>query len=547
MFRRFIPWLLGLFLLAIPLYRMGCSCKEVQMSVNTDEIEWRKSFMSGGTISRDFFGAEFMCSLGGLEKYERFYVKRDITTLIEQWSSVLKDMGVGIIGIGLKWSEVEPRPPVSDVRHYDWSFLDAIMRKLHKNGMNAKIQVFTESKWASINPQEQRAPVKKEHLPSWYEFIENLVERYDGDGKDDAFQMESALLRILVVSGEVEALPHWSACGGTAQDYDSFLSATTERVKRASNEVLVARAGTNFGRFFDAVKQEDSFNITRKRLSTEHKKWSNFFQTSLSKEDEYDLFGVQLNYAWWATPRTINFVRNELNRYGYDKSLYCNHARSTETSRGKQILRVMLNSKRSEYEAARDAWWATQASVTVKKLILGLASGLRYMGVCTIFDFMIPADLLEAKDAARALRMVRRHPRHLTWSFCGLFSGVHTKMGESAIAAMKPVLYSYGLVVGKLTGANREVAILSVGKDIYGYRFTKNGKPIYVLWCGDYRGAGNRVEKRKVKIPVSSKLLLVTQLVTEPGKRLPETEEVKSQDGEIELALSNKPIFVEEL
>jgi hypothetical protein len=544
MAQRLMLLAVGFFIiLTIHLYHGACMSKESQATSHTSKTQQLKHLRLSSPITKDFFGAEFMASLKGLKKREKLHPTNNIVQLIEELAPILQQLGVGVIGFAVTWSEVEQRPPVNNTHNYDWSFLDSIMKILHKNKLSAKIQVFPQSKWASVQPREARAPVKKEYLRYWYDFVQALVERYDADGKSDAFSMQFPLLKMLVVSGEVEALSHWAELGGTPADYDSLLTNTTRRVKEASDSVLVARPGTNFGPHFDSVAEGVDI---RTLLGERHKKGLDFLEASIREEDEYDLYGIQLNSSWRATTPTVSFMRQKLNKYGYHKPLYCNHARSTDTEMTGSFLTKLLDSQGPQHEATLKQMYSTQASVTVKKLVLGMTNDLTYMGVCTIFDFLVPLDLLEPEDR-RKLRKIHKNIRNLSWSFCGLFDSKAFKKTKDAGAWMKPALRSYGLVIDKLGGTSQTAEILGLGKSVYAYKFTNRGRPIYVFWY-DNSSAGHQTNKvKKIRLPVSSKLFRITHIITEMDKTMPETEQVRSKGGELELVLTDKPIFVEEL
>lgn len=82
----------------------------------------------------------------------------------------------------IEWPAVEPtnRPP----SEYRWNSADAAVRAATENCLNLLITVEETPDWAAT--EGHRSPIKTEALDDYVEFVTALVERYDGDGVDDA-------------------------------------------------------------------------------------------------------------------------------------------------------------------------------------------------------------------------------------------------------------------------------------------------------------------------------------------------------------------------
>lgn len=82
----------------------------------------------------------------------------------------------------IEWSAVEPtnRAP----SQYVWRQADRVVQAAFANCANMIITIDSTPDWATIS--SSRSPIKVENLKDFKEFVTTLVERYDGDGINDA-------------------------------------------------------------------------------------------------------------------------------------------------------------------------------------------------------------------------------------------------------------------------------------------------------------------------------------------------------------------------
>ncbi|MFH2051060.1 MAG: hypothetical protein ABIK96_01205 [bacterium] len=94
---------------------------------------------------------------------------------------IICQSGMGLARMDVNWSE---REPVDD--EYEWGGFDAKIRYLQEAGINAFLTLSTDAEWGTL-PTEFTAPNRvPADMAQWSEFVAALVERYDGDGTDDA-------------------------------------------------------------------------------------------------------------------------------------------------------------------------------------------------------------------------------------------------------------------------------------------------------------------------------------------------------------------------
>jgi hypothetical protein len=84
--------------------------------------------------------------------------------------------------------------------------------------------------------------------------------------------------------------------------------------------------------------------------------------------------------------------------------------------------------------------------------------------------------------------------------------------------------------------------------EIYAYRVLVQDRAVYVLWAED--GVGQVMGETKpavnVDLPVSASTITVTHTITQTGQTEPSVDVIKATDGQVNLVVSETPIFVED-
>jgi len=207
----------------------------------------------------------------------------------------------GLVGFGTGWEKIEPSPPQNGIHFYDWSALDERMKIVVESGRMADFDILCRSEWATKVTYSQMgscnmSPPKEDAdsdpswgmtaYQAWGDFVYNLVERYDGDGIDDAPGITSPALRYLHLGNEPEAPEHFVNCGGSPEIYDRMSAATYEAAKRANPNLPAVRGRSNPGNIFDDNPDEAT-------LRARGADYLDFLSTSLRLgRDHFDIFAI---------------------------------------------------------------------------------------------------------------------------------------------------------------------------------------------------------------------------------------------------------------
>ncbi len=94
--------------------------------------------------------------------------------------------GATWLRVAVQWTLVEPENvPVAE---FNWTYPDQVFAAGAETAGGLRVigTIETAPEWAVIDANKPDGPLNAENLPDFVEFVAALVERYDGDGVDDA-------------------------------------------------------------------------------------------------------------------------------------------------------------------------------------------------------------------------------------------------------------------------------------------------------------------------------------------------------------------------
>ncbi|HDD46112.1 MAG TPA: hypothetical protein ENG42_01430 [Candidatus Aenigmarchaeota archaeon] len=195
--------------------------------------------------------------------------------------------------LGIFWSRPHPGDAIWHLierakGRYDWSSLDRTVRNAQNLGINLIITIWPYAEWdqALCHPEMPETPdpfggilPRRKGIPCDWEhyqrFLMALVERYDGDGKDD---MPGLIypVKYFEIGNEPEMTHGYDIFfQGTPEDYAILLKKSAEAIRKANNEAKILHAGIassfefsrdfwskvfsheNIGKYFDIANIHD--------------------------------------------------------------------------------------------------------------------------------------------------------------------------------------------------------------------------------------------------------------------------------------------------
>jgi len=345
--------------------------------------------------------------------------------------------------------------------------------------------------------------------------IKEYVERYDGDGIDDMPGLKMSIKYWqyggepdLKVENPDKKLSH-------AQNYASELKTTYLAVKEVCSDCQVLIGGMSGA--FDIEYYEEVLNN--------------------SGGDYFDIYDFHhfggFSESYRETKTRYDKLQSLFKKYDIaDKPIWI-----TETGVWSgQPLEPEDSGKQQPHEISEQE----QAMQVVKRLIYPLSFGVKkvFWAWELINDWGFDWDFPDA-----------------VWDHYGLiYNGLEHDTKGAGVRKLS--FYTYKLMIDKLEGSDWEnIQTVIDGQDnVYAYKFTKQGKPIYVVWW-DYFDDTGSLKTITLSVDFSGKVL-ITEAVpdAESGAELnPEdhpnffkAQTLNVNDNKITVTLGKNPVFIDE-
>lgn len=453
-----------------------------------------------------------------LEVFNRGLGAKDIDDYTAYIVDHLKDMGC-------KWERPAPyadwflvQPQWEDVEQgvFHWEALDRLYGYARSRGINT-LANFTIRKTAEYTidtrdrtPENSFEPYDKE---AYQKFVRAIVERYDGDGRDDAPN------GVIIKHWQVDNEPNGENTG-TPESYAEMVRLTYEAAKQANPECKIMLAGP-VGILGGTEKFHEYFDPVLEKLN------GKYF-------DIFDLhyYGLANGDYRRIDPR-LEDVRSTLAKYGYsDVTMWC-----TETATASD--RWLSNDGNSTFHQTQ----RRQAVDLVKRYVHLLSLDIEKIFWCLGLTegFVFPDD-------------------DLFFDHVGLvYDGVG--MDDRGSGVKKLGYYTYKRMTEILEGSDwKSVRELETGvPNVYAYRVPKpkEHKTIVVAWWDYFDEAGGKPEKpegeKEVILPVEATEVQVSKAVPDAEfgddvidyrATFPVTT-LRAEDNTIHLKLDDSPVYIE--
>ena len=402
--------------------------------------------------------------------------------------------------LGIKWARLHPLifgtfgwsgvNPDHDGKNLDFSRQDALVKLAQGNNIYLLPCI-------SPLPTQEEMLFAQTYIPqdkeAYSSYIKQLIERYDGDGKDDM-----PGLKYPIKYWQVENEPdlhnivrrqRGNANFSNPEEYFEVLKLTYQAVKEADTEAKVMLNVVGIGQ----DKGDASVNYLKKL-------------EELGAKDYYDIF----SYHVYPDSYDISVLRDALQNF--------------KQFTGNKPIWITESGITSKMTVGKfkDASERKQAAWVIKHYIFHRANGVGKIVWLSLTDMSpnIPEDIFK-------------------------YSGLLT----FKYSAPKLSYYTYKKMVEVLEGSDWDnIQKVQESDGVYIYKFTKSGKPIWVAWND------NTAEKQITISGIVSNSVKITEAVPkyQTGKEVTDysaafnTETKSVANGKIMITLKDKPVFVEE-
>ena len=156
----------------------------------------------------------------------------------------LRESGATWMRVPVSWRAVEPAN--TNPASYNWQSADSALAAAQDACLNVIATHGSAPAWAADVPD---GPVRKQNLQDLAEYMADLVERYDGDGKQDA--PGSPVVRYWELYNEPDAAIPETGWGNAPARYAAMLKVVYPAIKKASPKAKVLIGGLAYDDFQD--------------------------------------------------------------------------------------------------------------------------------------------------------------------------------------------------------------------------------------------------------------------------------------------------------
>ncbi len=438
---------------------------------------------------------------------------------VKGYAKIVAKMGAKWVKIPLvPWGMIEPNPPQNGKHFYQWGRLDKLVKEYEDAGLHVQIVIKAACRWGAKHfarpPESWRKsyPPKEEHWDDYYQFVYNLVERYDGDGHKDMPGLRYPI-RYYEIESEAEHSIFWA---GTIEEYGRLLKTACKAAKKAHPETKIILSGINFGKLLDDNPSMQELKQKSKLLPETHKKALFFIRKTLAMGDYYDVIDYHYNRNYTGAYGAVKWIRQELSEHGYQKEIWAGDTASVPWVTDKEhrdILTILTNPFHPRHQETMRWFRAEQAKLSVKKFIVAAELGIKKVFLESIRDFSKHAYKSAAKES---------------WFLAGIFNEDKTP---------RPVFYAYAQLTKKLDNFQKIERLPRKGMYLYKVYFQYK-EPMYIAWC---EKGPQRVKLRLKNI--SSYLRLEKVITTANEKSIVRT--IKLKGNKLIFTLDDTPVFIE--
>jgi hypothetical protein len=450
------------------------------------------------------------------------------------------------------WGAIEPTAPADGRHGYDWACTDALIREYQDAGMvNVQSYLSTVSPWGN---DRTRAPAPAAaHVDDFRAFVTALVERYDGDGRDDAPGLRHGV-HDWVVGGEWTGF--WQS-----RDADAYLA--TLRIAgpaiRAADPT--ARVGAIPFMLYDVFGGDPSAAEVERRLADPPPSFRNStkgMRAILDAHDQWDFVNLHSLGDYTEIEPTVRWLRAELAARGLDRPIWIDDAFPTSlmvnrplpttgwptftpvTARRADAVHAALLAVAERDEAATVWLEGEVAKGVVHKTITAFAAGARGINVGNTEDW--------AHDDAAGLRTLQAKLIGAA-AFSGLVDVTHPAgyavCQPRRAGAQRPAVANLALLA-ELVGDALGVERLPSPASVRAYRVDRAAGAAFVVWSedGELQTPGEPEPEVTYQLPIegTTKVRLRTSAV---ASTTIETRDVEAPGGLVTLTLTSRPLVVD--
>jgi len=400
----------------------------------------------------------------------------------------------------VNWSNIEPNEPVSGEHSYNFKYLDETVLAWQQNGYeNLHIRIQSNADWAvdksgclDLYPGRSVSyPVLQGHEQNFYDYVYNMVERYDNDGIDD---MPGLLYSVNYYELMSEAQHSFEFCvrpNIRLEEYENLLKTTYEASKAANPNAKIILSGITMEEVFAEYPEVHLECMTEK-----YPKQLKFIEESFKLTDYYDI--IEFHALMGGPTESYGFIKWLREDMKVDKPVWvgdafpiqvmtpkANACRPQPYPNGDKIFQSVDNVRMEKYggtvepiEIDREVekWYLKeQASQLVKKVVITIDAGYDVIMLGNTLDWF-------------PWRSSGNHLQDAGWMGLVEMNDVRLQLDridEMEVEFARPAFHAYKQLIQKIDGFDQGEKIDFGDEKIFLYKFVVDGKELFIAWYED--------------------------------------------------------------
>ena len=464
-------------------------------------------------------------------------------------AAALGELGVNFARVDAPYFDLAALEPTRAGGADRFAPLDATLRHLGEAGVkDIWFCLRTRSPRLGVGFDRARAgypgfPIAEAARPEFARFVRALVERYDGDGVDDA-----AVAGARIVLLEVDPDLGWpEGFAGDAEAWLEILQIVRDAAKAAAPGIQILPGAFHCGFLFDEAPRGDARTRALIAANPGLKAAVAFQGAVLDRHELIDGVVVSVLGNYYSAYGVVPFYRQLLRDRGESKPIYVAPLLSGSLRLPLGGLRrapsrtragALVNSIRSG-NASRVAWWRRfQAAESVKKMVVATHLGVRRYAIGFHAGWPFATHL---------------PPGDNTLDLCGLLeleearSHADTAFGERTVAARTTAFTAVARTARALARFST-VELMSGPPNTFAFRFQKGREPFWIVWgedgVGQAPGQAGMTVQLSLEVPENAELL-ITDLAAPAESFRPTEREARAAGTTFDLTVGEDPVLIE--
>lgn len=455
----------------------------------------------------------------------------------------------------ITWGEMQPGPgfPI------DFTKMDRFVTEYQHSGFTDLVLVLkSTSRWASKNVLFNITP-RPQFLDLYEAWVRAVVERYDGDGKDDMPGLKKPV-RFFEVGSEFSSFEPEAA-----EEYIPMLERAYKGAHSASRDAVVLHAAFLTPTVFRNHPRPEKYAAEFARVEERVKMHGlDGMRKVLDAHKYFDMVNFHALTDPVEIEDTIAWLRYEMRQRKIDKPIMIsdttpnpligwgpatrmppqtlfgiNHNAvgimiQPATEDDRPILNDYFRKLIEGDKAATDWTHAFVAADMLKKVAIAAEQGVVLINT----SFMEDLGLFKTKTMQAGAG---------TSAWAGMAeteTNVLTQL--RTVKSLRPSFYAIQQLQKHLKGYQTVERVKTHNAKVRMYKFSKGDAAVWVAWheSGRLFLPGSKLPSTKFGFEIKGETLTVEKMIDKPGQSKPETTSVAVKNGKAELTLTPWPVFV---